>query len=194
MLETTSVWGEKVPAYLSRTVASHVASEAWQIAAYYRLRATIFADEQGLFAGSDIDEHDASATPIVAVDQVAGMADDVIGTVRIYPTDAGTWFGGRLGVTPKYRSQRAVGTSLICAAVSTAHAWGCRRFLATIQAQNVRYFEQHHFAPLDSVDVCGQPHRLMQADLAAYPPQVARVETPVFGHAAAALVRRVRAA
>ncbi len=194
MLETTNVWGQDVAPFISVAITAQVASERWHLDAYYAIRRAVFAEEQGLFDGSDVDEHDAFATPIVAMSQMAGMPDEVVGAVRIYPAEAGTWFGGRLGVSPRYRSRKVVGTSLICAAVSTAHAWGCTRFLATIQLKNVRYFEQHHFVTLETIQVCARPHHLMQADLAAYPPQAAHAHKPVHGEVAAALFRRARAA
>jgi putative N-acetyltransferase (TIGR04045 family) len=194
MLETVRVWGQAISPFCSSCVTAHVASEPWQLDAYVRLRSAIFADEQRLFDGSDADEHDATATPIVAVAHMGGMPDEVIGVVRIYPAARGTWYGGRLGVSPQYRSRRVVGTSLIVAAVSTAHAWGCRRFLATIQIQNVRYFEQHRFRTIDAVEVCGQPHHLMEADLDAYAPVAALPSAPVDSEFAGLLFRRSRAA
>jgi putative N-acetyltransferase (TIGR04045 family) len=194
MTELESLWGREVLPFVSPTVVAHVAGEPWQVDAYYRVRRSVFAEEQGLFADSDVDEQDAHATPIVAVGHMGGMPDEVIGAVRIYETDPGTWFGGRLSVVPRYRSRRIVGTALICAAVSTAHAWGCRRFLATIQARNVRYFEQHHFSSIEPITVCGQPHHLMAADLAAYPPRAAWAHQAVNGESSAALVKRSRAA
>ncbi len=193
MLETVHVWGQPITPFRSPRVTAQTACEAWQIDAYYRLRRAIFAEEQRLFDGSDGDEHDAAATPIVAVAHMGGMPDEVIGVVRIYPTERGTWYGGRLGVSLAYRSQRVVGTSLVVAAVSTARAWGCQRFLATIQLQNVRYFEQHRFATVATVEVCGQPHRLMEADLEAYAPAAALPSAPVDSEHAGLLFQRSRA-
>jgi putative N-acetyltransferase (TIGR04045 family) len=194
MLETNKVWGADVVPFVSPAITAQIVSDSWQRDAYYGLRRSIFAEEQRLFTGSDVDEHDVHATAIVALSHVAGMVDEVVGVVRIYPAEPGTWFGGRLGVTARYRARRVVGTALICAAVSTAHAWGCKRFLATIQLSNVRYFEQHHFASIEPVEVCGHPHHLMQADVEAYPRRAAYARQPVHGDAAAALVRRPRAA
>jgi putative N-acetyltransferase (TIGR04045 family) len=180
-------WWEEASPFFSPVVTAQVASEAWQLAAYYDLRRAVFAEEQHLFEASDVDEHDANATPIVAVGHMGGMPDEVIGTVRIYPAEPGTWWGGRLGVLPRYRSRRIVGTSLICAAVSTAHAWGCRTFLATIQLQNVRYFERHRFRTIREVEVCGAPHHLMEADLSAYPARAAVAGQAVDGDHAVSL-------
>jgi putative N-acetyltransferase (TIGR04045 family) len=194
MLERIRIWGEDVAPFFPATITAQVAIEPWQLEAYYRIRRAIFAEEQGLFEASDVDENDPRATPIVALGHVAGAPDDVIGVVRIYPTTGDTWYGGRLGVSPRYRARRVVGTSLIVAAVSTARAWGCREFLATIQLRNVRYFEQHHFETIEPVQVCGQPHHLMRADLSAYPARAASALDPVDGELAASLFRRARAA
>jgi putative N-acetyltransferase (TIGR04045 family) len=156
--------------FLSRDIVAQVATEAWQRAAYFELRREIFEREQGLFSDSDVDEHDGRAVPIVASSQVLGMADEVVGVVRIYPTAEDTWYGGRLGVSDRYRRVGAVGGALIHCAVTTAHALGCRRFLATVQSRNVRYFEHYAFRSLEEIHVRGRPHHLMQADLACFPP------------------------
>ena len=168
-LDPSQPWGS-CGGFLSRDVSATVASERWQLEGYFQLRRDIFEREQGLFTDSDVDEHDARATPIVALSHVAGMPDAVVGVVRIYPTEDDTWYGGRLGVSHAYRRVGAVGGALIQTAVSTAHAHGCRRFLATVQERNVRYFERYAFVPLGALLIRGTSHQLMQADLAAYPP------------------------
>lgn len=167
-LDPSHPWGRSA-GFLSRDVSATVAYERWQVDAYFQLRRDIFEREQGLFDSSDVDEHDARATPIVALSHVAGMPDEVVGVVRIYPTEDDTWYGGRLGVSHAYRRVGAVGGALIQTAVSTAHAHGCRRFLATVQDRNVRYFERYAFRRLGALLIRGMPHQLMQADLAAYP-------------------------
>jgi putative N-acetyltransferase (TIGR04045 family) len=171
MLDRIYPWGKPLRAQTAQRIRAEVAREPWQIAGYFALRSEIFAAEQGLFQGSDRDEHDQRATAIVAQGEIAGMPDGVVGVVRIYPAPnaAGTWFGGRLGVAHAYRRVGAVGTALITEAVSTAHSWGCTRFLATVQEANARYFEHHHFFRLEPVNVLGRPHVLMQADLERYP-------------------------
>jgi putative N-acetyltransferase (TIGR04045 family) len=154
-------------------VHARIAREPWQVAAYFGLRARIFAGEQQMFSGSDRDEHDAIAWPIVALSTKFGMDDEVVGVVRIFPAGAGAWYGGRLGVDPGYRAHGGVGTALIECAVSSAHALGCSRFLATVQERNVRYFERHHFRALEALELRNRPHRLMEADLAYFPPSAA---------------------
>lgn len=169
MLDGVYPWGKPVRAQTAQRITASVAHEAWQIAGYFRLRSEIFATEQGLFEGSDRDALDEHATPIVAQGEIAGMPDGVVGVVRIYHQGDDTWFGGRLGVAHAYRRVGAVGAALITEAVSTAHAWGCRRFLATVQAANARYFEHHHFRRLEAIELLGRPHFLMEAGLAHYP-------------------------
>ncbi len=167
--EPSRPWGT-APGFLSQDIAASVARERWQIDAYYQLRRDIFEREQRLFHDSDVDEHDSHATPIVAMSFVAGMPDEVVGVVRIYQSEGGTWYGGRLGVCHEYRRVGAVGGALIHTAVETAHAYGCTRFLATVQERNVRYFEHYDFHSLNELSVRGKPHHLMQADLDCFPP------------------------
>jgi putative N-acetyltransferase (TIGR04045 family) len=167
--EPSRPWGTP-RRFLARAIAAEVARERWQIEAYHALRRDIFEREQGLFSGSDVDENDTHATPIVALSYVAGMPHEVVGVVRIYRSEGTTWYGGRLGVAPDYRRVGAVGGALIHTAVSTAHAHGCTRFLATVQQRNVRYFEHYDFQTLSEVALHGRPHYLMQADLRCFPP------------------------
>ena len=169
MLDCIHPWGKPLRAQTAQRITAELAHEPWQVAAYFRLRREIFAAEQGLFSDSDRDAFDEHASPIVAQGEIAGMPDGVVGVVRIYSEGKSTWFGGRLGVARSYRRVGAVGTALITEAVSTAHAWGCTRFLATVQAANARYFEHHHFHRLEAIELLGRPHFLMQADLSRYP-------------------------
>src|SRR4051812_37074261 len=161
MLDRIHPWGKPVRAQTAQRIRAEVAREPWQVRAYFQLRREIFATEQGLFEESDHDSYDEYASPIVAQGEIAGMPDAVVGVVRIYHEADDTWYGGRLGVSRAYRRVGAVGTALITEAVSTAHGWGCRRFLATVQEANARYFEHHHFRRLHPLDLLGRPHYLM---------------------------------
>jgi len=175
MLDRIHPWGKPVRAQTAQSIRAELAREPWQIRDYFQLRSEIFAAEQGLFEGSDRDAHDDHASAIVAQGEIAGMPDGVVGVVRIYQEGEGTWYGGRLGVSRAYRRVGAVGTALITEAVSTAHGWGCRRFLATVQEANARYFEHHHFRRLEAIELLGRPHFLMQADLERYPARLSSV-------------------
>ncbi len=186
MLDPVNPWGRALRPSLCSEIVAKLASEPWQLAQYRRLRSEIFAREQGLFEETDFDEHDAYAHPIVAESQIAGMADRVVGVVRIFEQAGGVWYGGRLGVHQDYRRSGSVGSALITCAVSTAHAWGCGSFFATVQEQNVRYFERHHFRPLEALEIRGRAHCLMQADLERYPPAIVP-EKPHAAHLRTAL-------
>ncbi len=142
-----------------------------EIASYFALRRDIFVAEQGLFAGKDDDEFDAIAYPIIATTPVPDNSYPLtVGVVRIYESAPGLWYGGRLGVHPDYRRVGQIGKGLIYKAVTTANTWGCTRFLATVQLQNVRFFRRLHWASLSEMTICDRPHHLMEADLNYYPP------------------------
>lgn len=141
-----------------------------EIAAYYQLRKEIFCEEQGLFVGHDEDDLDPVSYPIIAIDGESPMGNKVVGVVRIYEDHPRLWYGGRLGVHPDYRRVGRIGKGLIHKAVTTANGWGCDRFLATVQLQNVRFFRRLHWDTLDEIQVLDHPHHLMEADLDFYPP------------------------
>jgi hypothetical protein len=154
---------------------------------YWGLRRAIFCEEQKIFRGSDRDEIDAKAIPIVCQTLLAGMEDAVVGVVRIDERAPGLWYGSRLGVAAGYRRVKrlspgvarrsrmpvsrglgTLGAGLIFKAVSMAHALGCNEFLATVQQQNARFFQRLHWEPLEEMTLHGLPHVRMRADLAHY--------------------------
>ncbi len=144
-----------------------LANSAQEYQAYFQLRQIIFCQEQGLFQASDTDQFDAIAYPIVALVQ-----SQVVGVVRIYESEPGIWYGGRLGVHRDYRRVGQIGRGLIDQAVTTAHAWRCHRFLATVQQQNVNFFRRLHWSCLEELMIQGCRHHLMAADLNHYPPNL----------------------
>lgn len=136
------------------------------------MRSRIFCQEQHLFESSDRDEHDASATAIAAIAHGANRSGSspVVGVVRILEQKPRLWYGGRLGVDAAFRRHNQIGKGLIWKAVTTANGWGCDRFLATVQLQNVRFFQRLHWSSVDTVEIKGLPHHLMEADLSYYVP------------------------
>lgn len=134
------------------------------IQAYFALRRSIFTEEQQLFQ-NDVDELDDIAYPIIAL-----YESKVVGVVRIYEIEPRVWYGGRLGTHADYRKGWQIGKGLIYKAVTTANTWGCDRFFATVQLQNVRFFERLHWESKREIIVCNRPHHLMEADLNFYPP------------------------
>ena len=144
----------------------NLALSSSDIEAYFSLRQQIFCQEQGIFQTSDRDKYDSIAYPIVAINQDS----NVVGVVRIYETEPGLWYGGRLGVHSDYRRGWKIGKGLINKAVTTANTWGCDRFLATVQLPNVRFFQRLHWNSIQEITICDRLHHLMEADLDFYPP------------------------
>jgi hypothetical protein len=168
-----------------------IARSELELIGYWELRRTIFCEEQKIFRDSDRDAVDERAIPIVCQSVIAGMEDLVVGAVRIDEREPGVWYGSRLGVAPEFRSIKklspgvavrnhqpvyrglgALGAGLIYKAVSTAHALGCREFLATVQPQNARFFQRLHWEPLSELELFGLAHVKMRADLNYYRPAV----------------------
>jgi putative N-acetyltransferase (TIGR04045 family) len=154
--------------YRSGWIVAEPARSPQLVRAYYALRRQVFVEEQGLFAEHDRDGHDERALKLVASATSAGVPDDVVGVVRIYEAEPSVWWGGRLAVAHPYRRVAEVGGSLIRAAVGSARGFGASRFFATVQQHNRAYFERHAFRFLEERLVCGAPHVLMEADLAAF--------------------------
>ncbi|MGV7213971.1 MSMEG_0567/Sll0786 family nitrogen starvation N-acetyltransferase [Bradyrhizobium sp. UFLA05-112] len=147
-------------------------TETWELAAATALRRKVFCEEQHVFSGDDRDPVDDVAIPLVAVSLLGVVEDDVVGTVRIHADEheADVWWGSRLAVEKNYRRLSAVGAGLIRLAVSSAHARGCRRFLANVQSQNALLFQHMHWHSLGEFELHGRPHHRMEADLDHYPP------------------------
>ena len=152
------------------------------ISGYWSLRHSIFCAEQHVFEQSDRDELDRTACPIAALHhgcdpeleqerlEEDGLEAQVVGVVRIVETEPRLWYGGRLGVHNDFRRHNQIGKGLIWKAVTTANGWGCDRFMATVQIQNVRFFRRLHWASIEELEIRGIRHHLMQADLNYYAP------------------------
>ena len=138
-----------------------------ELAAYFGIRRAVFVEEQGLFAGSDFDGHDHDALPIVAL-----LEGRVVGVVRCYPAGGGIWYGGRLAVHPDHRTGQ-VGALLVRKAVELMRSRGdVRRFLATIQLQNVGFFRRLGWVRVGRVvRLHGKPHQVMERPLGSEGPR-----------------------
>jgi putative N-acetyltransferase (TIGR04045 family) len=164
------------PAFLPAEYRIKFATDAWERREAVALRRQVFCKEQAIFPHDDRDAVDDVAIPIVAISSFAVAPQEVVGTVRIHEAEPGVWWGSRLAVAADYRKIGALGTSLIRLAVSSAHARGCRQFLAHVQSQNASLFRRLHWHTLAERDIHGRPHHFMQADLRHYPP-IADAET-----------------
>ena len=162
------------PPFVAGAHRVKLATEPWEIAGAAALRRRVFCVEQGLFDGDDRDAIDAMAVPIVALAELCGMPDSVVGTVRIHQPEPGLWIGSRLAVAEEHRRAgsmgASLGASLIRLAVSTATARGCRCFQAHVQSRNALLFRRLRWTTLEEVELHGRPHHRMQADLSHYPP------------------------
>jgi putative N-acetyltransferase (TIGR04045 family) len=161
---------EELKQFITDDIIIKVVTEDWERRQYYQLREATFRDEQKILK-EDRDEQDFKALGIIAIGQMFGEHDRVIGAVRIFPDGEQTWWGGRLCVEPLYRHHHAIGKALINAAVSTAKNLGCQTFLATVQQQNERYFQKLCWDSLDTRNVANLLHVLMQAQIENYPLQ-----------------------
>ena len=146
------------------------AATSWEREQALALRRAVFCAEQGIFLGDDRDAIDPHAQLIVALSCVGGAPDAVVGTVRVHEESPGRWWGSRLAVHAAFRHHGRIGATLIRLAVSSAHARGCREFLAHVQSQNTAMFERLHWRRLQSETLHSRPHDLMRADLAHYAP------------------------
>jgi putative N-acetyltransferase (TIGR04045 family) len=134
-----------------------------ELEVHQRIRERVFVDEQGIFAGTDQDEHDADPATL----HVLGFCDgEVAGTVRLFRLDGeGTWQGDRLAVLPAYRS-RHVAEPLVRFAVGTAGALGGEVMRAHVQMANVDFFLRLGWTALGApADYLGRPHQDMVIEL-----------------------------
>jgi putative N-acetyltransferase (TIGR04045 family) len=133
---------------------------------HYAVRQAIFVEEQQMFHGTEVDEHDRDPETVHLVAVVAETGA-VVGAVRCYPAGDDVWYGGRLAVSAEYRHHpAAIGPNLCRLAEASVIERGCRRFLAYIQIQNVRFFKRLKWTAVgEPMEYHGQPHQLMAASL-----------------------------
>jgi putative N-acetyltransferase (TIGR04045 family) len=142
----------------------------WEKKQAYDLRQRVFCHEQDIFSDTDLDEIDAHAQVLVAIANHGGWHERVVGTVRIHEEEINLWVGSRLAVEYEFRHQVGLGSELIRLAVSSAHAMGCKLFLAQVQKQNEKLFQRLNWESCHELMVRKKPHVMMKADLNAYPP------------------------
>lgn len=144
------------------------ATTQWEYEQARAIRRAVFCDEQGLF-DDDEDAIDHEAHTLVAIANVGGEPDCVVGTVRLHRSAERTWWGSRLAIARPFRSQVQLGGALIQLAVRSANTLGCDNFYATVQPRNVPLFEKLSWVKQGEVIAAGKPHVSMEADLNAYP-------------------------
>ena len=139
--------------------------DAARVDAYRLLRRRAFVEEQGLFDGHDLDEHDASdATRVLVALEPHG---EVVGGVRLHPDpahpDLAWWRGSRLVCSRHPGVRRGdAGAALVRAACATAQAEGALRFDAHVQERFGPFFERLGWEHAGRLEVAGTPHLLMR--------------------------------
>ncbi len=159
---------EKPKAFISPEFLIRQASQTWEKLGSDQLRQKTFVVEQGIFEKHDRDQVDEIMMPIVAISTVASEPYEVVGTVRIHQPEKGIWWGSRLSVTKEYRRVGRLGPELIRFAVGTALSHGCRLFLAHVQLRNVPLFKKLNWEELETIELHGQTHVRMKANLSAF--------------------------
>ncbi|MGY0536323.1 MSMEG_0567/sll0787 family protein [Nocardioides sp. YJ-D4] len=143
------------------------AETAGDLEAYLRLRREVFVTEQGLFAGSDVDDVDDDPRRIVLL----ARSDDgeILGGVRLHPArhpgqprDVGWWRGSRLAVKQDARQLLGVGAALVRAACAAAEQAGALRFDATVQSRNEGLFRRLGWIPRERVHLHDMTHVVME--------------------------------
>jgi putative N-acetyltransferase (TIGR04045 family) len=137
-----------------------------ELAEHFRVRHAVFVEEQAIFAGSDLDEHDAETSTLHLVGCCDGV---VVGSVRLFEVDrpAGLWQGDRLAVLAPFRVH-GLGAPLVRCAVALAGAHGGREMVAHIQLPNVTFFSRLGWAPVGEPETyVGLPHQQMRIALPA---------------------------
>jgi putative N-acetyltransferase (TIGR04045 family) len=164
----------------------HTTAPAWTIEVaedpgdYYRLRREVFVTEQGLFAGSDHDEHDDDPRTVVLIARAA--SGELLGGVRLTcqtSVDLGWWSGGRLAVSRAARGAQGIGPALVRAACAHAESLGVLRFDATVQPANEGLFHYLGWQSVRPTVVAGAPHVLMRWPLRRFAAQSAATKAPL---------------
>ncbi len=149
-------------ALLAPAVGCRPVRDAVERDEHLRIRHEVFVLEQGLFAGTDRDEHDDDPATVHVLGFVGGVP---AGTVRLYPLTGSLWHGDRLAVLPEGRRFR-IGGRLVRLAVTLAGERGGSRMQARVQLPNVPFFVHLGWTPTAPPDDhLGVPHQWMSIPL-----------------------------
>jgi len=158
-------------------------TDARLLVGYHRLRRRAFVEQQGLFSGHDLDEHDdaRSATAVLVAVEPGG---EVVGGVRLHPElahpDLGWWSGSRLVCAPKLGIRRGeIGAALVRSACATALQRGALRFDAQVQARHERFFRKLGWERVGTTEVARRPHVAMRWPVARFARLVEQTKQPL---------------
>ncbi len=143
----------------NREVVVREAVTGEELREVFAIRKAVFVEELKIFKETDQDEQDGHASYLIAL-----IDDEIVGTVRAYPLDDGTWVGGRMAVKAEHRGTPAAAL-LEKECVRLVKRKQGVRFIAYILEANVPFFEWLGWKTIQKVAYHGLPHRLMEADL-----------------------------
>lgn len=124
------------------------------------LRRDVFVDEQGVPPELEIDEHDADALHLVAID-----GDRIVGTCRLVHDAARAKFG-RLVVARDARGA-GIGNALLGEAERRARALGCEQMVLTAQTGAMGLYERAGYRARGEIFLdAGIEHMTMEKALA----------------------------
>jgi len=136
------------------------ARDADERAALLALRHEVFVSEQGVPLDLEIDEHDETATHIVALDD-----GELVGTCRLLQAgDQGKF--GRL-VVARHARGRGIGAALLAEAERRAQGMGCDRMVLAAQTSAMGLYERAGYTTRGDVYLdAGIEHMTMEKALA----------------------------
>ena len=179
-----SAHGAALPAATPAFTVRDACENPRLLAGYQRLRRRAFVEQQGLFAGHDIDEHDAAPATVVLV--AVDPAGQVVGGVRLHARTEhpglGWWNGSRLVCNAQLGIRRGeVGAALVRSACAVALERGVLRFDARVQARHERFFEKLGWERTGATQIAGQPHVAMRWPIPRFAQLVDRTKQPLGG-------------
>lgn len=123
------------------------------------LRRTVFIEEQGVAEADELDDKDAEALHLLALD-----GDTAIGSARLLPFGT-TVKIGRVCVLPDYRG-KGVGVSLIEASHDVARGSGATRAILGAQLSALGFYERLGYRAYGEIfDDAGIDHKMMEIGL-----------------------------
>lgn len=149
-----------MPAVQSPDVEIRWTQDAAELAGALVVRERVFCDEQGVPRELEIDEFDAGAQHLVAVD-----GGEVVGTLRLL-SGGGRAKVGRVAVLASHR-RRGIARSMLEMAVQRARELGCREASLASQVYATALYEAVGFAvDSEEFDEVGIAHVWMRLALA----------------------------
>ncbi|MEU2350160.1 MSMEG_0567/sll0787 family protein [Modestobacter sp. NPDC049651] len=157
-------------------------ADAAGVTAHRALRRAAFVEEQGLFAGTDLDGTDDDPRCVTLV--ARGTDGAVLGGVRLAPADPGAadvgwWAGSRLVVARG--APHGLGAALVTAACARAESAGALRFDATVQDRYARLFTRLGWRATGTTTLGARPHTTMTWPIGRVAALAAATKAPLGG-------------